>query len=108
MPHTPALFAVAMIGENIAQSAALTLVNVLALRSLGEDNPLAATQFGVLSCAANLPITYMQWVDGHAYGAGGLTLMYLADGGLGLAACVTLAVVLGLWARSAALRTARA
>ncbi len=101
MPHTPALFAVAMIGQNIAQSAALTLVNVLALRSLGEDNPLAATQFGVLSCAANLPITYMQWVDGHAYGAGGLTLMYLADGGLGLAACVTLAVVLGLWARSA-------
>lgn len=97
LPRTPALFAIAMIGENIAQSAALALVNVLALRSLGEDNPLAATQFGVLTCASNLPITYMQWFDGQAYGAGGLPLMFLADGGLGLGACCLLALALRAW-----------
>jgi PAT family beta-lactamase induction signal transducer AmpG len=91
----------AMTGENIAQSAALTLVSILALRSLGEDNPLAATQFGLLTCASNLPITYMQWLDGQAYGAGRLTGMYLTDGGLGLVACAALAVMLWVGARVA-------
>jgi PAT family beta-lactamase induction signal transducer AmpG len=93
-PRTPALFGVAMSGENIAQSAALTLANILALRSLGEDNPLAATQFGLLTCAANLPITYMQWLDGQAYGAGRLTALYLTDWGLGVVACAALALLL--------------
>lgn len=103
LPRTPALFALAMIGQNIAQSAALALVAVLALQSLGEDNPLAATQFGLLVCASNLPITYMQWIDGQAYGRGALPLMYGADGGLGLLACGVLAVLLYLWrGRSAA------
>ena len=108
LPHTPTLFAVAMVGENIAQSAALTLVSVLALQSLGEDNPLAVTQYGLLNCASNLPITYMQWVDGHAYGAGGLKRMYLTDGGLGLVACVTLGLLLALWGRKRTLAAARA
>lgn len=99
LPHTPALFATAMIGENVAQSAALATVNVIALQSLGKDNPFAATQFGLLSCASALPITYMQLLDGHAYGAGGLRLMYLTDAGLGLIACAILAVLLRLWSR---------
>jgi PAT family beta-lactamase induction signal transducer AmpG len=98
-PHTPALFAIAMTGQNVAQSAALATVNVIALQSLGKDNPFAATQFGLLSCASALPITYMQLIDGRAYGAGGLTLMYLADGGLGLIACALLAGLLMLWAK---------
>ena len=82
VPRTPAFFAIAMIGQNFAQSAALATVSVVALQSLGKDNPFAATQFGLLTCASALPITYMQLADGHAYGAGGLTLMYLTDGGL--------------------------
>ena len=84
-----------MVGENIAQSAALTLVSVLALQSLGEDDPLAVTQYGLLRCAADLPITSVRWVDGHAYGQGGLRLMYLADGGFGLVACCGPGVVVG-------------
>jgi PAT family beta-lactamase induction signal transducer AmpG len=97
LPHTPALFAVAMIGQNVAQSASLAIVNVIALESLGKENPFAATQFGLLVSASALPITYMQFLDGHAYGVGGLPLMYLVDGGLGLGACLTMTVLMRLW-----------
>ena len=107
LPHTPALFATAMIGQNVAQSAGLAIVNVISLQSLGKDNPFAATQFGLLTSASALPITYMQFLDGHAYGAVGLTLMYLVDGGLGLGACLILGLLLRHWsARSAAAVTA--
>lgn len=98
-PHTPALFAIAMIGQNVAQSAALATVNVVTLQSLGKDNPFAATQFGLLTCASALPITYMQLLDGRSYGAGGLTLMYLVDGGLGILACAVMSGLFALWAR---------
>ena len=97
LPRAPAVFALAMTGQNVAQSAALALVNVLALQSLGRDNPLAATQFALLTSASNLPITYMQWIDGQAYGAGGLPTMLATDGGLGLAACGVLALLLRRW-----------
>jgi len=99
LPHTPTVFALAIIGQNVAQSAALSLNNVIALQSLGEDNPFAATQFGLITSAAALPITYMQLLDGHAYGLGGLTLMYVADGGLGLVACLVMALLFRLWSR---------
>ncbi|MBS0296044.1 MAG: MFS transporter [Proteobacteria bacterium] len=102
LPHTPALFAAAMIGQNVAQSAALSMVTVIALQSLGENNPFAATQFGLLNSASSLPIAYMQYLDGQAYGAGGLPLMYLADGGLGLGACLTMALLLKFWSRRSA------
>ncbi len=98
-PRTPASFAIALTGQDVAQAAALATVNVIALQSLGKDNPFAATQFGLLNCASALPITYMQLVDGHAYGAGGLRLMYLVDGGLGLLACAVMAGLLTRWER---------
>jgi PAT family beta-lactamase induction signal transducer AmpG len=97
LPHTPAVFALAIVGQNVAQSAALALNYIIALQSLGEDNPFAATQFGLIVSAAALPITYMQLLDGHAYGGGGLTLMYATDGGLGLMACLAMALLLRLW-----------
>jgi len=98
-PRTPALFSIAIAGQNVAQSAAFATVNVVALQSLGKDNPFAATQFGLLLSASALPITYMQLLDGHAYGRGGLTLMYLADGGLGLLACALMSGLLAFWAK---------
>jgi PAT family beta-lactamase induction signal transducer AmpG len=97
LPRTPTIFGVAMIGQNLAQSAALSLNFIIALQSLGKNNPFAATQFGLIVCAAALPITYMQWLDGHAYGRGGLTLMYLVDGGAGLLAAIVMIVLLRLW-----------
>jgi PAT family beta-lactamase induction signal transducer AmpG len=98
-PRTPTFFGLAITGQNIAQAAALATVNVVALQSLGKNNPFAATQFGLLCCASALPITYMQLLDGHVYGAGGLTLMYLADGGLGFVACALMAGLFVLWAK---------
>jgi PAT family beta-lactamase induction signal transducer AmpG len=95
-PHTPALFAIALAGEDVVQAAALAMVNVIALQSLGKNNPFAATQFGLLICASSLPITYMQYLDGHAYGRGGLTSMYLTDALLGIVACVVMTAMFTL------------
>ena len=97
LPHTPTLYAVALVGQNVAQSAALALNYIIALQSLGKDNPFAATQFGLLTNAAALPITYMQWLDGHAYGRGGLTAMYLTDGLCGLGAAAVMALLVRMW-----------
>lgn len=99
LPHTPAMFAVIVAGENVAQSAALALNYAIALQSLGKDNPFAATQFGLLTNAAALPITYMQLLDGQAYGRGGLAGMYLTDGLCGLGAASLMTLLLWLWSR---------
>jgi len=99
LPHTPGIFLLAMGGENIAQSAALATANVVIFRTMGKDNPFAATEFAILTAAVTVPITYMQVVDGHAYGGGGLTGTYLTDAGLGLAACAAMALVLMLTRR---------
>jgi PAT family beta-lactamase induction signal transducer AmpG len=96
LPRTPLVFAIALIGENIAQSAAFAVQYAIILREMGKDNPLAATQFAVLQAATALPITYMQWIDGRAYAAGGVNASFVADAGLGLAACAGLALFLRL------------
>jgi PAT family beta-lactamase induction signal transducer AmpG len=93
-PHTPTMFAAAMAGENVFQSAAFATSTFVIFAIMGKDNPLAATEFAVLTAAVGVPLTYMQVLDGQAYGAGGLTGAYLTDGGLGLAACGALAVLL--------------
>jgi MFS transporter, PAT family, beta-lactamase induction signal transducer AmpG len=63
------------------------------LRTIGEANPLAATQYALLAAAPTFPIAYMQAVDGAAYGMGGLVGTYLADALLSLAACGILALL---------------
>jgi PAT family beta-lactamase induction signal transducer AmpG len=96
LPHTPAIYTIGLVAQNIWQSAGLAAGTALILSSIGKNNPLAATQFAVLNAALAVPLMAMQWIDGHAYGAGGLTALYLTDGGLDLTAC---AVVLGLFFR---------
>jgi PAT family beta-lactamase induction signal transducer AmpG len=99
LPHTAAIFTLAFVLQNIWQSAALSTGNALALSSIGKNNPLASTQFAVLTAAMSAPITYMQLIDGHAYGARGLTGLYLTDGGLGLLACTFMATLFLVWTR---------
>ena len=70
LPRTPVIFALALIGENVFQAAAFAVEATIVFASIGEDNPLAATQFALLQAATALPITYMQAVDGQAYGHG--------------------------------------
>lgn len=96
MPKTPTSFLIALMGQNIFQAAAFALVNLVAFRAIGKDNPLAATTFALIYAAQGLPLTYMQVIDGHAYGAGGLTGLYLCDAGLGLAACLALSLMFWL------------
>ena len=78
-PHIPATFALAVIGENIFQAASFSVQNLIILRTIGQNNPLAATQFGVLNAAGSLPLSYMQYADGQGYGVGGIAGAYIAD-----------------------------
>ena len=87
LPHTPFVYTAAFVAQNIWQSAALSTGNALILSTISKNDPVASTQFAVLCAAMSAPITYMQWFDGQAYGACGLTGMYLTDGGLDLLAC---------------------
>ena len=101
LPHTAAIFTLAFVLQNIWQSAGLSTGNALALSSIGKNNPLASTQFAVLTAAMSAPITYMQLIDGHAYGAGGLTALYATDGGLDLLACALMVALFLTWSRRA-------
>ena len=100
-PHTPVTFFIAMTVENVAQSAAFTAANTVMFRALGKDNPFAATQFAMMLAAQMVPLTYMQFIDGRGYGAGGMNTLFLTDAGLGLAGCAFLIVVLSLLRRRA-------
>src|ERR1017187_1394396 len=67
LPHTPAAFAIATLGQNAFQALAFTVFTALALRTVGHGNALAATEYSILVCASNLPLFYMQFIDSHAY-----------------------------------------
>ena len=99
LPHTALVFTWAFVSQNIWQAAALSTGNALILSSLGKDNPVASTQFAVLSAAMSAPIAYMQLLDGHAYGAWGLTGLYLTDGGLDLLACTMMSALFLHWSK---------
>ena len=97
--HTPVTYGVASLGENLFQAASFSVQNVIVLRTIGHDNPLASTQFGLLNCAGTLPLSYMQAIDGHAYGFGGANGSFAADAAISLAACLLLALTLWIWRR---------
>lgn len=93
-PRTPAVFALAFLGENVVQALSFTAAVAICFATIGRGNPLAATQFSLLTSATVIPILYMGVLDGRVYGAHGLSRMYLVDGGLSLAACALMSVVM--------------
>ena len=99
LPHTPFVFGLAFLGENVFQAAAFAVGNLIILRVLGVNNPLAATGYGLLLAATSVPITYMQIVDGHAYDFGGVAGSFVADALVSGAACVLFAGMLAIWRR---------
>ena len=103
LPRVPATFALAMIGENVFQSAAFVVEATIVFRTIGDDNPLASTQFGLLQAATAFPITYMQAIDGQGYGAGGLSGGLMTDAVLSLLACAVLLPLALAWRRRGAL-----
>jgi PAT family beta-lactamase induction signal transducer AmpG len=92
-PKVPAVLAAGLLGENIFQAAAFAASNAITYWSLGKDNPLAASQVSLLVAASVAPITYMQYVDGHAYAFHGVVGSYLADALISAAACALLFLV---------------
>jgi PAT family beta-lactamase induction signal transducer AmpG len=94
MSRTPATFGLALAGENVFQALAFTGTVAICFETIGNKNPLAATQYGLLNSASNLPIFYMGLVDGRAYAWRGLTGAYVADAGISLAACAILGAML--------------
>ena len=94
LPHSPTTFAVAFLGENIVQALSFTAAVAICFKTIGRNNPLAATQFSLLTSATVLPILYMGVLDGRSYTWRGLSGMYAVDGGLSVAACALMALLM--------------
>lgn len=101
LPHTPFVYVVAVIGENVAQSIAQVSQNAIQFGSIRRDSPIAASQFGLLTTAALLPYTYMQALDGYGYHLlGNVAGSFWMDAGVSLVACLLLLVPVLHWMRS--------
>lgn len=98
LPHNPAAFTVATLGQNAFQALAFTVSTALALRTVGHGNALAATEYSILTCATNLPLFYMQFIDSHAYTLHGLAGAFSTDAGIFIAVCMFLLGLLA-WLR---------
>jgi PAT family beta-lactamase induction signal transducer AmpG len=98
LPRTPATFALAFMIENVMQALSFTAAVAISFTTIGGGNPLAATQFSLLTSATVLPILYMGVLDGRTYtglaGLHGLSGMYVIDGCISLASCAAMALLL--------------
>jgi PAT family beta-lactamase induction signal transducer AmpG len=72
----------------------------ITLRTVGENNPLAATQFSLLASAMSLPLTYMQVLDGQGYALGQLPGLFVMDAGISGAASLLLLIVMWRFRRA--------
>jgi PAT family beta-lactamase induction signal transducer AmpG len=91
MPHTPLVFGIAITGENLFQALAFATSNAITFETMGQDNPLAATQFSLLVAATNLPIIYMGFIDGAAYKWHAVIGSFAADASISIVICLLLA-----------------
>jgi MFS transporter, PAT family, beta-lactamase induction signal transducer AmpG len=94
LPMTPLAFAVALIGENIFQSAAITTAIAISFDTIGQRNPLAATTFCLMVSVLNIPNTYMVIVDGWGYVWRGIDGSLIVDACASLATCLLLTILL--------------
>jgi PAT family beta-lactamase induction signal transducer AmpG len=96
LPRTPSTFAVALIGENVFQSAAIVASTAIAFETIGRSNPLAATTYCLMVSAFNIANTYMLIVDGWGYSRRGVAGTYVTDASVSLAASLLLMTLL-IW-----------
>jgi len=94
LPRSPGMFAVAFLGENMVQALSFTAAVAICFHTIGRENPLAATQFSLLTSATVLPIVYMGVLDGRVSTLHGVSGMYAVDGALSLLACGMMALVM--------------
>lgn len=103
LPRAPWSFGLAFTGENMFQALAFATGNAITFEVIGPGNPLAATLFTLLMAAANLPITYMAYIDGRGYDWNGVTGSFLTDAGISISVCLFLSWALPRWRRRGAL-----
>ena len=94
LPHAPWSFALAMLGELLFQTGAYCIQIAIVFETVGPNNPLAATTFAFLTAATNIPVTHMMVADGHGYAMGGVAGTLAMDAGIGIIACMLLALLL--------------
>lgn len=94
MPHAPWTYALAFLGENVFQSAAIATCLAIAFEVMGPGNPLAATILSLLIAVANFPIDYMEVIDGRGYDWHGVAGAFLTDALVSGTACLLLVLVL--------------
>ena len=94
LPRSPGMFAVAFLGENMVQALSFTAAVAICFHTSGRENPLAATQFSLLTSATVLPSVYMGVLDGRVSTRHGVSGMYAVDGALSLLACGMMALVM--------------
>ncbi len=94
LPHTPLAFLAALIGEYLFQSVAFSIQVGIMFETIGEDNPLAATIFTVLSAATYVPITYMMIADGGGYSFGKIAGSFGTDAAISITACALVGILL--------------
>ncbi len=99
LPRAPWTFGLAFTGESIFQAAAFSAGFAIIFEVIGPENPLAATIYALLAAAMNLPVIYMEIIDGHGYNWHGVTGAFLADALLSGGVCVLLWLVLFRWLR---------
>jgi len=98
-PHTPLAFAVALVGENVFQSVAITASTAITFDTIGRANPLASTTYCLMISAFNIANTYMLVIDGWGYSLHGVAGSYAADAGVSLVAGLLLAALLAWTSR---------
>ena len=99
LPRTPATFALALIGENVFQSVAITTSTAITFETVGRANPLAATTYALMIASFNVSNTYMVVIDGWGYRQLGVTGSYAADACTSVAASLLLTAALNHLAR---------
>jgi len=78
-PHVLLFYAAGVLMYDFFTGINYTAFTSLEYEIVGTGNPLASTQFALLSASANLPISYMTAVDGHFHTTHGLAGMLAVD-----------------------------
>jgi MFS transporter, PAT family, beta-lactamase induction signal transducer AmpG len=94
MPHTPFTFTLALLGEYLFQALAFSIQVGIMFETIGENNPLAATTFTVLSAATYVPITYMMVLDGRGYAMGRIAGTLGMDAFISVASCLLVGLLM--------------
>jgi PAT family beta-lactamase induction signal transducer AmpG len=94
LPHTPVTFTIALVGEYLFQAVAFSIQVGIMFEAIGQNNPLAATAFTILSASTYVPITYMMIADGSGYSLGGIAGSLGMDAAVSIVSCLVIGFLL--------------